>query len=418
MKRYLCSFILLLLIAVPISAAPSGKIVVTAWPYWSDPNSEAMQKAIAAFQEQYPHVEVEVQNYSSGNAYDDKITTMLAGGVAPDVTWIDPSRVPSWGIQNQWLEDLVPYMTESKSLDTAGLIAGGEMYPRIDGAVYAIGTHMYAYTIFYNKDHYDEAGLMYPRRGWTWDDLLNNARALTDPTKPRYGYEFDDSTNRLRPWVWQGGGDWWNPSDLTEFKWHLPESTQGLQFVADMICVYNVAVPRGDIRYERGTASMRHTLPSLLAGTLPAFRVGIVTPPAGPGGEAATLNLEGWAMFKNSPNKEAAWAWIEWWASPEAQHMIGVDFQEVPAYIPAIQESTFLHLDASLRSEAIDVLIALSQIGRGRIDSYLYEAARGPFSSELGRVWNCSQSVQTAVDRSLPASMAIVEDIRSRQTVR
>lgn len=415
MRRFLSSVIFVLMVTIPMAAAPSGKIVVTAWPYWSDPNGEAVQKAIAAFNEVYPDIEVEVQNYASGSAYDDKVTTMLVGGVAPDVTWIDPSRVPTWGIQNGWLEDLTPYLDASETIDVKGLVAGGEMYPRYDGNVYAIGTHMYAYTIFYNKDHYDEAGLQYPARGWTWEDFLNNARALTDHEKPRYGYEFDTSTNRLRPWVWQGGGDWWNPEDPAEFMWHLPESTQGLQMLADMICVYEVAVQRGTIRYERGTASMRHTLPSLLAGDLPAFRVGIVTPPAGPGGEAATLNLEGWAMFKGSTNKEAAWAWIEWWASPEAQHMIGAEFREVPAYIPAIQESTFLHLEPNLRREAIDVLIALSQIGRGRVDSYLYDAARGPFSSELGKVWRCEQSVQTAVDKSLPASLAIIEDLRKKQ---
>lgn len=411
--RRFALLVIALVIALPAAAqGPSGEITVAVWPDWADPGNEGMQKAIAAFEKAYPDIKVNVQRYALGE-YDDKVVTMVAGGVTPDVTWMEPGRITTWGVQNGWLADLTPYIERSSAIDFDRLIQRGQIYPPFEGKVYGVGTHTYAYAFFYNKDHYDEAGLAYPQRGWTWDEFLSDVRRLTKPEIPRYGFEFDDSTNRLRPWVWQGGGDWWNPSDLSEFLWHLPESTVGLKFQADMLCQYEVAAPRGEIRFERGTASIRSTTMGLLSNP-PAFPVGVVTPPKGPAGEAATVNLEGWAIFEMSKNKEAAWAWIEWWASPEGQAIIGSAIGEVPAYVPAIQSSAFLDLEPSMRLQAVDAMIALSEIGRAKLDSALFDAARTPFMRELDKVWRCEQPVQAAVDRSVDASRGIVADLKAR----
>lgn len=409
----LALFAIALALSFPAAAqALSGEITVAAWPDWADPSKEGMQKALAAFQEAYPDIKVTVLRYTT-DEYDDKIVTMIAGGVTPDVTWMEPGRITTWGIQNGWLADLTPFIERSTAIDFDRLIQRGMIYPPYEGRVYGIGTHTYAYAFFYNKDHYDEAGLAYPRRGWTWDDFLSNVQQLTRPEIPRYGFEFDDSTNRLRPWVWQGGGDWWNPSDLSEFLWHLPESMLGLQFQADLLCVYGVAAPRGNIRFERGTASIRSTTMSLLNNP-PGFAVGVATPPKGPAAEAATVNLEGWAIFEQSNNKEAAWAWVEWWASPEGQEVIADVIGEVPAYVPAIQNSAFAALDPAMRREAVDVMVAMAEIGRAKLDSALFDAARTPFMQELAKVWRCEQTVQAAVDRSIDASRGIVAEIKAR----
>src|SRR5690606_12102843 len=48
-----------------------------------------------------------------------------------------------------------------------------------DGKVYALPKGFTPIIMLYNKGMFQERGLAFPERGWTWDDLIANARALT-----------------------------------------------------------------------------------------------------------------------------------------------------------------------------------------------------------------------------------------------
>lgn len=113
-------------------------------------------------------------------------------------------------------------------------------------------------------------------------------------------------------------------------------------------------------------------------------------------------------MFSESQNKEAAWAWIEWWMSEKGQHRLGSDLGRLPTLIQAIQDSAFLHLEPALRIELQDVLVAMNEIGRDKLDP-AGNTARQPFAAELNKVWAGEQSVRQAVDASIQASRAIHE---------
>lgn len=59
-------------------------------------------------------------------------------------------------------------------------------------------------------------------------------------------------------------------------------------------------------------------------------------------------------------------------------------------------------------------MVAMAEIGRAKLDSALFDAARTPFMQELAKVWRCEQTVQAAVDRSIDASRGIVAEIKAR----
>lgn len=64
-----------------------------------------------------------------------------------------------------------------------------------DGVLYAIPGCYKVYSIAYNKNLFDAAGLEYPKTGWTEDEILEMARQLTkkDGRIPQYGFYWSGS---------------------------------------------------------------------------------------------------------------------------------------------------------------------------------------------------------------------------------
>lgn len=44
--------------------------------------------------------------------------------------------------------------------------------------------------MYYNKDLFDQRHVPYPQNGWTWDDFLAAAQAVSDPESGIYGYAY------------------------------------------------------------------------------------------------------------------------------------------------------------------------------------------------------------------------------------
>jgi multiple sugar transport system substrate-binding protein len=89
--------------------------------------------------------------------------------------------------------------------------------------------------VYYNKEHFDEAGIPYPQEGWTWDEFLDTARRLTlkdkDGTVTRYGVfaGFGQLLN-VEPIVWRNGGAFLS-EDGVQVKGFLdqPETIEGFR---------------------------------------------------------------------------------------------------------------------------------------------------------------------------------------------
>ena len=56
-----------------------------------------------------------------------------------------------------------------------------------NGEVYAIPKDFDTIAVWYNKKIFDDAGVEYPKDGWTWDEMIETARKLTDSDKGIYG---------------------------------------------------------------------------------------------------------------------------------------------------------------------------------------------------------------------------------------
>ena len=56
-----------------------------------------------------------------------------------------------------------------------------------DGEIYAIPKDFDTIAVWYNKQIFDEAGVEYPSDDWTWEEMVETARKLTNKEKGIYG---------------------------------------------------------------------------------------------------------------------------------------------------------------------------------------------------------------------------------------
>lgn len=387
-KRTLLIALSLLLVtlvfgATMANAQPSGEITFLSWRYQDgDPQWEALE---AAFNKHYPDIEVKLA-YSTDGEYEQRVATMMAGNVPLDVLWMKNPYAVAFGDRGI-LEDLTPYI-ENSNLDLTDYFLDGvhERGPEWwDGKMYALNAVTMSYFFYYNKDLFDEAGLDYPTNDWTIEEYLEISQQLTDLSKHQYGTNVQPWYGTyFLPWAWAFGGGWYN-EDYSSVLWEHPGTIEAHQFVADLINEYQVA-PTMDMQdtvgidFSSGKIAIHYSGSWDIAGTEGEnskwpFRWGTVLPPHGPAGQHPIVHTNAVSLSSRSQNKEAAWAFIEWFVGEEAQTIMA-EYGEFPAHINAAREAAFSHMDEADRQVVFDA----AENGR------LYRIGT-PANPAISRVW-------------------------------
>ena len=103
--------------------------------------------------------------------------------------------------------------------------------------LYSLFTEVETNLLFYNRELFLSAGAPEPTETWAWDDLLLQARALTqgEGAGASYGFtpiQFKDGSNwAALPWIWGNGGDMFN-EDQTRSVVDQPAAVEALQWLA------------------------------------------------------------------------------------------------------------------------------------------------------------------------------------------
>jgi ABC-type glycerol-3-phosphate transport system substrate-binding protein len=155
-----------------------------------------MRTVVAAYNELRPDVEVEFNVLAGGSDQlrQNLITRQMASRLPDIVNTYD--RFPRQFADAGLTTDLAPYLTSggpvSEDLFAPTFIGqyrveGGDH----DGEVHGMPVGADAVVLYFNKGHFDEAGIAYPDETWTWDTLVETARALTvsdGGNTTRYGF--------------------------------------------------------------------------------------------------------------------------------------------------------------------------------------------------------------------------------------
>jgi multiple sugar transport system substrate-binding protein len=346
--------------AVPsvTSAAP----VKITYMEWGDPAELDVWKAIVSdFEAANPNVTVDVQ-VSDWDSYWTKLKTLLAANSSPDVFAMDAPLYLDYQARGSLL-NLQPYIDKNPGM-LDGLFANTlEAYKTPQG-YFGLPRDFQTIVVFYNKDMFDKAGVAYPKAGWTYDDLRATAKALTkdtngDGTIDQFGYVIDpwDMEPGWSEIIWAYGGDIIS-ADHTKTLIGEPKARQAWQFLYDMMLVDktipdpNTTSQYGGDLFLSGNAAMmamgHWAVPSYSEAT---FKWDVVPMPAGPAGQATSVNSAGFVVGKDSAHPDAAFAFIKFVLSQAGQTRLAQMGFACPVLKSVAASQAFLQQKAQINNQ-------------------------------------------------------------------
>ena len=310
-----------------IPAEPAEATVM----FWDGPPLIGIrEESLKPFGDAYPMCKLNF--IGAPGEYDDKLLTMLAAGIPPDVFIIEISKLAQY-LHKDLLLDIKPFIDRDNFDLTQFPELAIKTYTH-EGGIYGLPDNVCSMAIFYNKQMFDEEGLTYPTAqwddpAWTVDDFINACEKLTkvDSTGRTTQYAFDYRTWLPVMWLWLrvfGGQLVDDPLYPTECTLDQPEAIEGLQFLQDLRWKYGYA-PKPEALAEVGASELLMTrrLAMMDNGSWffevireADFEVDVGHYPAGPGGRANYVYYYPLVIPKATKQPECAWNLLKYFSGP------------------------------------------------------------------------------------------------------
>ncbi|MCU1477087.1 MAG: extracellular solute-binding protein [Subtercola sp.] len=305
----------------------------------------------AEFEKKYPDVDVKIE-YSATKTWDaffSDLQTRLAAGKNYDLIYL-PTEGERLLASKGLVQPLDSWIARDKSEMDAfyadanpTIVEDAKEKSSTDGSTYYIPYLFNTMGMYVNKSTFENAGVPLPTAGWTWDDFRATCEALQ---KASVQYCFDASSgyfDGISPWLATNGADVMN-ADWDQATADTPQAIEAATFTRGLVADGLTPVPGGsydqNALFAQGKIAMigggAWPTTSLLAANLKLSDFEIVPWPT----QTQQGSPVGWgaqAMLKSSNNKEAAWAYIKFLTSPEAQDLIGAN--RLNDAIPVLQSS-------------------------------------------------------------------------------
>ncbi len=226
--------------AAAAEALRQEKVPVTFMVPGSQQEDADFAPVFEAFAAAHPEIDGQYTPAGTGyNAqYNDKLLTLFAAGIAPDVFKSLFGNFGAYGALGVLtpLDDFVAKYPDITQLDDffTNHVEGS----KINGQLMALPNDGAPEAIWYNVNMFDAAGQAYPDWDWTWDKLTEVAQTLTKEENGIYTQHGVGTPNWLDV-VWSNGGEVLN-ADGTKCMLDQPEAVEALKWMQSLFTEYKV----------------------------------------------------------------------------------------------------------------------------------------------------------------------------------
>lgn len=293
--------------------------------------------------------------------YPVKLATMIAGGYAPDIFYLDLSYLAHYAELGALLD-----LTEPIRDDTSPVCDTADYYEKILGNYYLHG-RLYGLpwiaqpvVLYCNQELFRRAGVPLPDGSWDWRGFLDAAKTITERASSegveRWGFVLEPGWPPLEMYAWQAGGEVLTAGGRVGLA--DEPVVRAAQFLQDLVHRHRVAPPL-DIVLERGISNLfRDGRVAMFAGgaaddldSVSGLRVVVREVPAGPTGVRATFAWNA-GLHVSAGTRHPALAFEAWKALLDAiQHWkIAPPRRSLAAEIETIQPRKAAAADVIRRS--------------------------------------------------------------------
>ena len=312
--------------AMSPAASLSGSLTV-----WAMGNEGVKLKVLAdAFMAAHPGVTVSVTPVDWGQAVA-KLQTAIAGKQTPDVSQMGTDMMGQFAATGAL--EAVP-----ANFDASKFFTSAWNTNIVNKTVYGVPWYVETRLLYYRTDIAKKAGITTPPA--TWDDLTAMATAMQTTGGAKWGISLGTKNwQEYLPFLWSNGGVVMD--DQGKFQLNSPAALAALTYYTSFFSgkLSPTSVPEGfDIT------------PAFVAGTHPMFFSGpwhlsLLAAAGGAGFDSkwavaaipkkvtSTSFIGGGnlVVYKNSPNKDLAWAFVQYLTEPATQLAWYADVTDLPA---------------------------------------------------------------------------------------
>lgn len=334
----------------PTSAALSGE--VSFLTFGSPAQAQAYQALATAFEAKYPGTKVTVISLADNEVdYHAKLATELAGGQPPEVVLLDYDAAARYFAAGAF-QSLSADMAQSTVIHATDFYTQAYTAYQWQGQQMCLPISVSSVVVYYNKKLFDAAGQAYPKAGWTWDQFIATATALTKPPD-QFGVGMDRELNNVMPFVWQNGGELFSP-DVKQLTLNTPAASAAIQWWVDWQVQDHVAANAtqeqsldSGTRFQNGQLGMfldsSDSVPDLRTATGLDWDIGPLPQSQQP---ATILKSLGQCLTAKGARSDLGWKLIEYTNSVEGQKLLASAGLIVPANMSVAQSPAFLDPNA------------------------------------------------------------------------
>lgn len=293
---------------------------------------------IPKFMEENPDIEIVKESFP-GEEYNTKVSTMLAGNTLGDAAW---SALGGATINFMWAQNIVAPIDDlvaSNNIDLSQWYEGCIKAITVEGNLLGLPfkSHPGLAVIYYNETAFEAAGLDLPQAGWTQEQQIEMAKALTksDANPPFYGF-LPGVGNIWKTLVTLSrafGTELLN-EDGTKFQLNSELGVQAITWLYDLFQTHKVAptpdqmVGGGNDMWIANSLGMYQggTSVSVTGGTIgDAFKWMVAPNAVGPGGVGGSdYEVDAYTVTTASQHPNEAFKWVQYLCSKDSGIQLGL----------------------------------------------------------------------------------------------
>ena len=347
-------------------------VEISFWHAMSGDLEKTLEKLTDKFMEANPNITVTLQNQSSYNDLQQKMTATLASPKdLPTLT----QAYPHWMInamQDELLVDLKPYI-ENETIGSENyndMLEGFKTASEIDGKIYGMPFNKSTEVIWYNKTLFDELGLEVPT---TFEEFAQVAKTITEK-KGIVGAGFDALNNFYTTYLKNKGVDFNSETDVTS-----AESVEAANYYLDGIKEGYFRIAGTDMYLSGPFAAEQLGMyvgsnageSFVKQGVDGKFEIGVAPYPA----ESVMQQGTDLYMFSSATAEQrtAAFEFLKFLTSTENQITWGVETGYIPATHAAISSDEYKNsgsLVSSILEEATSKNLFINDVAQGVDSAY------------------------------------------------
>lgn len=339
----------------PKAEEKTEPVEISFWHAMSGPNEEAIKKITDDFMAANKNVKVTIVNQGKYLDLFDKLMAAAKAKQLPTISQIYSNRL-SWYVSKNLVEDLTPYMNDSKTGFTK---ADFDDIPSMflddciwDGKQYAMPFNKSQMVLYYNEGMLADAGVKVPT---TWEEWTEASKKLTvdkdkDGEPDVYGTVFANNLSTdIIPWFKQAGGTTID-RETGELMFDTEAAKEAVSFLNNMIQAKTARLAGDDksanAPLQQGRAAMcvasTSALPYIESDTMEGIKINCAALPGHKTNDQLFYGTNVTVFNTSSAaQKQAAWEYIKFLTNTQNTAYFASQTGYIPVRKSAQEEPVF-----------------------------------------------------------------------------